>query len=156
MTTPKRPTPSKTRKAKRPRVRRPDDGSPLLRETGEDCFTERYLKGVLLGLNKEDCAAAAGCDTSTVRYWEKKAAEARMAGKHDRFRAFSDAVRAERAKLNQLCIQTVQRARIHGDWRAAVWFLDRHGYAKDVEIDPKEGGGAIMRVVIDRQDEECI
>ena len=160
----KTPTPAQRAKAARAAARAAETASPggarerptssLLQETGQGSFRERYVKAVQLGLNKEHCAAMAGCHPSTPREWECLAEEDAEAGRESMFTDFQTEIREALANLMAVCMGTVQNARLRGDWHAARWLLELNGYAKPKQV---EVGGAadakpIPILMLDEQD----
>ena len=127
-----------------------DKDSYILRDTSEGSTRDRYLNATRLGMTKSDCADFAGVGASTVRRWWNEADEAVEAGVENVFTLFIDEVRTARAGMLSRNLATVERARQSGDWKAASWILERHGYNKTVEVDGQVA--AALTYTIDNQD----
>ncbi len=138
----------KKKPAKKPQDKRP--GSRLLRETGEGCFTERYLGGIALNLNLEHAALFANCDPATVRQWDALAEQDRQDGRESIFTAFVLQVREQRAKTAANALGTVHRARRAGDWHAARYLLALQGYQPADKLELEHTGQ--VTYVMDEQD----
>ena len=124
--------------------------SHLLRERGKDSHWARYLTAVQLGMTKGDSAAYAGIGESTVRLWQNNAEEDEIEGLDTVFVEFFQAVRSTRARMLSRALGTIEKARQEGEWKAATWLLERHGYNKTTEVDATVS--AQLTYVLDNQD----
>lgn len=127
--------------------------SYLLKDRAEGSIWERYLQAVALGMTKADCAAYAKVGASTARRWVNEADEAEEEGRENVFTEFAGQVRSKRAEMIARNIGTVEVARRQGDWKAASWLLERHGYNKTTEV--QANVAASLTYTIDNQDVGC-
>ena len=146
----------------------PQNGDePLVEPTGtvadptflkDEELVKRYLEGVALGLNKVDCSHRARVRPRSVRQWYEWAADEESRGHTAETSpciAFVERVEMVKSETAALCMGTIHRRRQAGDWRAAVWWLERNGYPRP----PTELSGAVEvktpQLVMDTQDEGC-
>ena len=124
--------------------------SHLLRDRGEHGVWSRYLTAVRLGMTIGDCADYAGVAASTVRLWKQTAEKDEEDGIKSVFTEFVADFKRARASMLSRNLATVEKARQSGDWKAASWILERHGYHRKHEV---EGDvTATLTYVIDEQD----
>lgn len=89
-----------------------------------DEVTETICQYVRVGNYMETAAAAGGVEARTVRIWLRHAAEARVAGRKNRYTKFADAVEAAQAEAEARDVTVISQAAL-ADWKAAAWLLER-------------------------------
>ena len=124
--------------------------SHLLRDRTKHGPWARYIDAVRLGMTIGDCADYAGVAASTVRLWKQTAEKDEEDGIKSVFTEFANDVRKARAGMLSRNLATVEKARQTGDWKAASWILERHGYHRKHEVEGEMT--ATLTYVIDEQD----
>lgn len=139
-----------TRKTSTPDDRRLE-GSTILKDRTKSGAWDRYIQAVKIGMTKGDAADYAGIGAATIRLWRTNAADDEAEGKESVFTEFFAAVNSARAGMLSRNLATIEKARQKGDYKAACWILERHGYHKKTEVDGTVA--ATLTYTIDTQDE---
>ena len=130
-------------------------GSYILSKKGPETPRYRYLQAIRLGMFKKDACWYSGISESTIENWEHQAERDFEAGRDTIFTQFILDVRKQRSLMVGNGLRTVQLAQESGDWKAASWMLEVHGYRKQSSVSVDGEVAAKITYTIDNQDEDA-